>query len=459
MTRLLIVVLLSGCSLIAPIRDRSFGLADAAVETDAGDGADAASDAGTDAGPQCTETCMEPTPVCDAMNDRCVDCVRNEDCDDGDHCTADRCLDSQCESTVDTFCMRQVAVGTTHTCARRAGGTIMCWGSNAYGELGNDAAGMVFTDARRVLGIDNAIDITVGDGFSCAVREGGSVQCWGSDASGRLGSGDGDDSSGRPVSVLGIGDAAEIASGFAHTCARRRNGAVVCWGAGNSGQLGDGMTGVGHLHDSAFPISGGALMFAALSAEGAHTCALRANGRMACWGENAQGQLGRGTMTTAEPLAGDVLDITDAFQIAGHCAARGTGSIACWGDNLYGQIGDDTMARSARPVSLGMVITDAIDVASSYQTACALRRNGEVLCWGRNDQGQLGIGEVGGSRDTPTPVVVLTDAVGIAVGPSHACAVRRDGHVWCWGDNDANQVNSSPASDQPTPVEVTGLFL
>src|SRR5688572_13459273 len=110
-------LVLSGCSLLAPIRDHRFDLADAGTSADAARSDSGERDSGAaDAGESCTETCMDPTPICEPSTDRCVECLESTDCDDGNFCTADRCnFDNTCTSTLDEDCFAQVTVGVSHT--------------------------------------------------------------------------------------------------------------------------------------------------------------------------------------------------------------------------------------------------------------------------------------------------------------------------------------------------------
>jgi alpha-tubulin suppressor-like RCC1 family protein len=103
-------------------------------------------------------------------------------------------------------------------------------------------------------------------------------------------------------------------------------------------------------------------------------------------------------------------------------------------------------------------LPDAIDVATDSSVSCARRQTGETDCWGRNDYGQLGINEsgTGSQRDVPTPVMNLPDAVQVAVGTLHACAIRSVGEVVCWGNNSYRQVNDSTTTVIPLPA-VVGL--
>jgi alpha-tubulin suppressor-like RCC1 family protein len=144
-----------------------------------------------------------------------------------------------------------VAASWDHTCVLLSGGTVQCWGGNAWGQLGDGSTTSSF-DPITVSGITHATLVTVGRSHSCALLADGTVQCWGNNSDGQLGSttsspcsfsdGTAFPCSTTPIAVPGITDATAVAAGFGHTCALLTGGTVQCWGLNVSGQLGDGTT-------------------------------------------------------------------------------------------------------------------------------------------------------------------------------------------------------------------------
>ena len=172
----------------------------------------------------------------------------------------------------------------------RQGGTISCWGYNGYGQLGDgtyDYSSMPVV----VTGISDAVAIAAGNKHSCALRQGGTISCWGHNGNGELGDGEEDGNSSVPVEVVGIADATAIAAGWLYSCALRQGGTISCWGYNGNGELGDG-TG----DDSLMPVGVAGISDAvAVAAGDDHSCALRQGGTISCWGDNYYGQLGDGT--------------------------------------------------------------------------------------------------------------------------------------------------------------------
>ncbi|NOY94464.1 MAG: hypothetical protein GXP55_25080 [Deltaproteobacteria bacterium] len=207
------------------------------------------------------------------------------------------------------------------------------------------------------------------------------------------------------------------------------------------------------------------------------TCALRASGRVACWGRNDHGQLGDGTRANHSTLA-EVPGIVDAIELdvdgsgragLGHsCALRATGGVLCWGLGDHGQLGDGTTTDSLSPIAVPG-LTDAVHIAVGFGHTCAIHLDGSISCWGRNDYGQLGDGTTV-ERLTPVTVIGIDDAVEIGAGGGNltrylTCARRASGHVACWGSNINGQLGDGTTHDtcpggtdcSALPVTVAGL--
>jgi alpha-tubulin suppressor-like RCC1 family protein len=308
---------------------------------------------------------------------------------------------------------------------------------------------------------------------TCAVKEDGTVRCWGSNAVGQLGNGSGGTGqfATSPVQVVGLTDAVAVAAGTSHTCAVRSTGALVCWGSNESGKLGDGTTDARFAPVAVLNTSGTALTgVVGVAAGDNHTCAVRVDGTVRCWGAKGSGKLGTGeaaiTAPSFRPTATAVVGLDDAVSVVvgrDHtCALRVTGSVACWGRNFFGQLGigssgaaEDSVLRSSPVAVPGL--TDVTALAAGGHHNCAVRANGVVRCWGNNSFGQIGDGTTATSRPSPTTVDTLGGVVRLALGFQHSCARRADGDVRCWGRNDSRQVGDLTTTNRPTHVAVVSL--
>ena len=172
--------------------------------------------------------------------------------------------------------------------------SILCWGYNGMGQLGDGTASNRSTPTM-VSGLSSgAVGIAAGEFHTCALKAAGGVVCWGYNGFGQLGDGTTTNRS-TPTPVSGLGGAGlALAAGLYHTCALTTAGGVVCWGSNSYGQLGDG-TATQRL--SPTPVSGLSAGVAAIAADRYHTCAMKTDGGVVCWGSNQFGQLGDGTRT------------------------------------------------------------------------------------------------------------------------------------------------------------------
>ncbi len=206
------------------------------------------------------------------------------------------------------------------------------------------------------------------------------------------------------------------------------------------------------------PAAGTGPTVLAISAGAYQTCALLAGGSVACWGLNAEGQLGART-TTVSPSPVVVAGMSGATAIAAGdthgCAVIAGGSVACWGANDFGQLGDGTTTDSRTPVIVSG-ISGATAVTAGWVDSCALLAGGTVKCWGRNTWGELGDGTTS-DRHAPVSVSGITGATAIDAGSTHTCAIVASGIVKCWGENFLGQLGDGTTTERHAPVSVSGI--
>lgn len=333
-------------------------------------------------------------------------------------------------------------------------------------DAGTDAgdAGMIepFGDPASIAAADS-FDGLQGGAHSCAISETGRLMCWGRNQEGQLGDGTRADSS-RPVDVLlpdGVG-ATAVALGASHSCALLDDTSVRCWGNNGTGQLGD--SGVGASSDEPVEVGDG-LSAAAIGAGDSHTCAVLTDGNVECWGRNNRGQIGDGTTTNRPDPTGIAFGAVFAQVCGGSrftCARTVGGSVWCWGKNSDGQLGDGNGGgladQSASPVEVTGV-SDAEDLDCGSAHACVVQTSGDVMCWGDNDQGQIG-DDTTGDRLEPVRVTGLPSEPsprGVAAGSAHTCLLFDDESVHCWGANLNGQLGDGSITPHHTPARVTGL--
>lgn len=293
-------------------------------------------------------------------------------------------------------------------------------------------------------------------GLADPVSPPGKVVAWGQNQCGELGNGTRDDSN-RPVEVTGFVDAVMVSGGAWSSLALDSDRTVWAWGLNCYGQLGDGT-----YTDRTSPVqASGITDVTAVSAGALHGMALKGDGTVWTWGSNNRGQLGDGTNTNREtPTQVPGLADVTAVSAGGYfcLALKSDGTVWSWGQNDQGQLGDGTTMQRTSPVQVSGIApgTGVVSVSTGTDQGYALKDDGTVLAWGRNDSGALGDGTYT-ERHTPVEVTALSGVQAVDGGLLHCLALRDDGTVWAWGLNDYGQLGDGTTLKRHTPAQVPGL--
>ncbi|MFN8487968.1 MAG: hypothetical protein U0350_10270 [Caldilineaceae bacterium] len=270
-----------------------------------------------------------------------------------------------------------ISAGEYHTCALTTSGGVKCWGDNLYGQIGTGGGGGTNTPVD-VTGLSSSVAaLTSGGSFNCVLTTSGGAKCWGDNGWGQLGIGS-DISQASPVDVSGLtSGVSAISAGGHHACALITGGGVKCWGYNNQGQVGSGS--MGGATSTPIAVSGLTSGISALTTGALHTCALTTTGGVKCWGRNYNGQLGDGTVadkstpTTVSGLSSGGRAISAGG--AHTCAVMTTGNVKCWGANTYGQLGNGNAWRTT-PVAVvestvSLQPTSQLTQQAGYTQTCA----------------------------------------------------------------------------------------
>jgi alpha-tubulin suppressor-like RCC1 family protein len=324
---------------------------------------------------------------------------------------------------------RSVSRGGSHACAIAdratapiAKGVIYCWGDNTFGQSfnhGSPSYDIAESYAQPPSGTTWTA-VTAGRNHSCALNSTGDIYCWGFNGGGQLGLGDTSDRVGPTKVTLPLGaKATAVSAGQGHVCAVLTDGKLACWGNGMQGQLGNGGTNdIGDdealsAANSIITMPGGKRAVS-VSTGNDHTCVILDDGKVTCWGFAGQGRLGNGAN------AGNVLS-------------------------------------PPAPVALPAPGT-ALSVAAGGSHTCALLTNRQISCWGLNNDGQIGLGTNIDQLVPGAPVRLPRNepAAAIATGNDHTCALLAGDDVACWGSNQSGRsgYNSPPViGDNETPAQ------
>ncbi len=331
--------------------------------------------------------------------------------------------------------LRLLAAGARHTCAIRAGGRVWCWGINFDGQLGVAGPQSPNPDLLPIAvpDLEDAVELSAGTSFTCALRRSGRVVCWGNNDHGQRGLGfiGPGTSSGPDAEVSGLDDAVSIESGGDFSCARRAGGELVCWGRNQSGQCGRSGPDVLATPSEVNPVG-----VVEATVGYAHACVRVRTGEVLCWGSNSAGQLGAdpgvtGSSRSRPEVVGGLAGVAEVRGMGNSSCARTTdGATRCWGRNDFGQLGDGTIVDRWTP-GLVSVPSRIIEVVAGASHACGRTDEGGVLCWGRSDNGATG--RAPRNLLFPTRVDGLSNVTALALGSDHSCAAQSDGRLLCWG--------------------------
>jgi alpha-tubulin suppressor-like RCC1 family protein len=382
----------------------------------------------------------------------------------------------------------QITAGDEHNCALRPDRTVVCFGYNRSGQLGDGTMTSSATPVpvRTASGnlLRGVTSIDAGGESTCAVTSSGRAWCWGENDEGNL---SGDTSPTRAnatpvVTAAGVPlrDVRGISVGADHTCMTMADGTARCMGSNTDGQLGRG-TALPTTSADPLPVTSAGNPLRGVVEIGAgsrHTCARLRTGAVVCVGDNTFGQLGVGD--TADRLAPTPMfdgatssNIATARSLSVESAvtcvhlANGTGR--CSGYNLSGALGNDTLDNGTlaglplAPTDSGLATPgDVVAVSTSGYSTCLLQVPGRMLCTGDNSAGELFTLGIDDSQvflpTSLTPTSALRGVASVATGYDHTCVRLGDGSVRCAGDNREGQLGIGTLSDEElVPVRPIGL--
>ncbi len=421
-------------------------------------------------------------------------------------------IDAEAVATVSTSTWTSVALGDGHTCGIKSDSTLWCWGKNTNGQVGDGttvdkntptevSGGGAWTSVAvspyySVCGIKSDSSLwcwgknnfgQLGDGttadknvptvvtgtwksisitgeHSCGIKSDNTLWCWGNNQYGRLGDGTATNRS-SPVNIsVGLTWEKVYAAGY-NTCGIRSGGTLVCWGDGPYSENGNNV-----YADQYSPVGvNGGGTWKDVSLTGGHVCAIKSDDTVWCWGDDGYGQVGNNAALAGQPIptaisTGGAWSQIQTFwgwwtSLSGSnaegshsCALKSDGTIWCWGRNNYGQLGNNTTSNKAIPTTLnGGGTWSKMSTMSTH--ACGIKSDSTLWCWGKNAAGEVG----DATTVTKTvPTAIGTDSwTSVVVGPAnHTCAIQSDNSLWCWGENTNGQVGDGTTANKTSPVKI-----
>ncbi|MDQ1294529.1 MAG: hypothetical protein QG608_2413 [Actinomycetota bacterium] len=357
---------------------------------------------------------------------------------------------------------RSVSAYGLNTCAIDSENGLWCWGDNSDGQLGT---GPGYSVPERLLGDQRWLDVSVGWYRFCAVRADQTLWCRGAGGDQQLrgdsdlgGSTSGEDEGPGPA----VGRWTSVTTGYNHTCALRAEGTVWCWGddfrAGSSGNFDPNKP-------ERLPVPG---RWLEVAAGDGHTCARTAEGALWCWGENTSLQVtDLSDWVEGVPVRnGDPGPWAEADTGGAHtCAVRADRSLWCWGNSSLGQLGGGPGNDSAGPGQVAppsqWIGVSGHGGSSGGGASCGVRVDRSLWCWGANAAGRLGDGTTI-NRVLPVRIELpLSERrpgnngwTQVSVGVQSTCAIRADESLWCWGSNSSGRLGDGTRVDRHRPVRI-----
>ena len=291
---------------------------------------------------------------------------------------------------------------------------------------------------------------------ACGIDGTGHLLCWGADHAGELGDGNSTDFE-KPVQVMS-GTWREVATGGidpnqAFTCAIRDDGTLWCFGENFDGELGIGSTAV-----ISTPVQVGADPWQQVATgTDCNACAIRDDGSVWCWGSDTGtcgGSVGDGgavdVLAPVEVASGSWLEVSVGYGES--CAIRADHTLWCWGYGGYYDFGNNDQSDLTLPTQIG-TDTSWSHVSMGSRRGCGQRDDGSLWCWGANSAGEVG--------DGTTTIVMSAEVIApgmtwsaVAVGDAYTCAIDAAGSLWCWGDPTYGVFGVDLSADATTPREI-----
>lgn len=331
---------------------------------------------------------------------------------------------------------------------------VYTWGSNGFGQLGDGSAPTAVRGTPDLVPVSSIVEASGGREHVLALTDDGTVVTWGSDAFGQLGNGLPLGNQSSPITVDGLSGVVDVDDGHYHSLALKSDGTVWGWGQNSLGQLAQGndsdrvpSPAQWGTVSNAVGIFGGRDMTYVLTDSGSVLCS---------GGRGLECGRATGSEITDPVTVNGLPDIVDIAGGRNHAVALADdGTVWTWGMNDFGQLGDDSKTDRATPQQVAG-LSGVVDVGAGAEHSLAVTSGGHVYTWGRNFRAELGLGNTV-DRDVPVEVPGLSGIVEVDAGRSHSFAITGDGRLWAWGWNEFQQVNTSADDTIENPFQVSGV--
>jgi alpha-tubulin suppressor-like RCC1 family protein len=336
-------------------------------------------------------------------------------------------------------------------------GNLWLWGDNYYGNMGDNTATQRNTPITTSSGGANWKQVSGGRAHTAAIKTDGTLWVWGNNAYGAIGNNAAIRRSTPVTTFAGGTDWKQVACGKEHTAAIKTDGTLWIWGQNSYGQLGINLSGASNGRTTPVTTFAGGTNWKQVSGGQGHTAAIKTDGTLWTWGENSYGNLGNNEIfsriTPITTFAGGNNWKQVSIGRRHNVAIKTDGTLWSWGKNQSGILGDNTTTQRNTPVTTFAGGTNWKQVAAGYLNTAAIKTDGTLWTWGRNNIGQLG------TRNTSNPICtpVTTFAGGtnwkqVSIGYDYMGSIKTDGTLWTWGAGGYGRLGINAPSTKNTPV-------
>lgn len=346
-----------------------------------------------------------------------------------------------------------------YSCGIKQDGSLWCWGGNGNGQIGNNST-VIQNTPLHIQTSQTWKHVATGRFHTCAVRSDDTLWCWGSNLAGRTGLNTTTGNTLVPTQISGGGSWKMTSLGHDHSCGIKTDNTLWCWGTNQFGRTGLNTTSGNTLVPT--QVSGGG-SWKSVSLGYQVTCAIKSDDTLNCWGNNANGATAMNTTTGNTIVPTGVngggswktisVSLSNGSNHSG-CAIKSDDTVWCWGSNSYGNLGDGTTTQRIVPTAISGGGSWRL-VEAGNMHSCGIKSDNTAWCWGYNSEGQLNDGTTT-QRTSPTAVISGGSWKALYTGFANTCGIRADNQIYCWGSNTNSIMGFTNTYSLSYPVEIAG---
>ena len=346
----------------------------------------------------------------------------------------------------------ELSLGADHGMAIKTNGTLWGWGVNSAGQIGDNTV-TTRSSPTQIGTLTGWSKVSAGASHSMAIYTDGTLWAWGLGTSGQLGY-----NPITPSRLTSTNDWSEISGGTSHTMGVKTDGTLWTWGVNGNGQLGQNNVTARSSPTQVGTLTNWSKVSATTGASSGF--AIKTDGTIWGWGLNSSGQLGDGTtVNRSSPVQIGTLTNWSSIStiFSDHVMAIKTdGTLWGWGNNASGRIGDGTTVGRSSPVQIG-TLTNWSKVSAGIGHTTAIKGDGTLWSWGTADSGVLGDNTISPSKLSPIQIGTDTNWYDVNAGGAHVLSIKTDGTLWGWGTNGSGQLGDGTVINRSSPVQIGTL--